>query len=221
MMKRVFTKKSIVCIFICICVLSVVAVAISANDTNSLFFKWGELEKQGAVAYSDSTSLAFQGDTIAVSKQELDLLTRRHELQGDDNSADLAKDYLLKREAMYQIALQNGCTVTDQEVADYIDSIKTSFQKAENYDDFQAFLDGADMTIDEYWDSQYEVLKKELVVNQYVQPLQQALWENANIEAGTEEAQQLWQEEYDRIAENYIANDHVVECSGDESTVVS
>ena len=64
------------------------------------------------------------------------------------------------------------------------------------------------------------MIKKELLVNQKVQPLQQALWENVNIEAGTEEAQQLWQEEYDRIAENYIANDHVVECSGDESTVV-
>lgn len=209
-MKRVFKKKSLVGILGFICVLFIIAVAILASDAHSLFFKWGKLEKQEAISYSDS--LAFQGDTIAVSKQELDLLTRRQELQGDDNSADSAKEYLLKREAMYQLALQNGCTVTDQEVADYIDSIKTSFQKAENYDDFQAFLDGADMTMDEYWDSQYEVLKKELVVNQYVQPLQQALWENADVEAGTEEAQRLWQEEYDRMAENYIANDHVMKC---------
>jgi len=202
--------KSLVGILGFICVLFIIAVAILASDAHSLFFKWGKLEKQEAISYSDS--LAFQGDTIAVSKQELDLLTRRQELQGDDNSADSAKEYLLKREAMYQLALQNGCIVTDQEVADYIDSIKTSFQKAENYDDFQAFLDGTDMTMDEYWDSQYEVLKKELVVNQYVQPLQQALWENADVEAGTEEAQRLWREEYDRMAENYIANDHVVEC---------
>lgn len=214
MMKRVITKKSIVCILMCICVLFVAVVAISASNVSSHFFQWGKLENQGAVSHFDS--LAFQGDTIAVSKQEFDLLTRRHELQGDENSADSAKDYLLKREAMYQLAVQNGCTVTDQEVADYMDSIKASFQEAENYDDFQAFLDGAEMTMDEYWDSQYEVLKKELVVNQYVQPFQQALWENANVEAGTEEAQRLWQEEYDRMAENYLANDHVVECGENE-----
>lgn len=119
------------------------------------------------------------------------------------SSKENALNYLVRRETLYQAAVDKGYSVTDKEAQDYVDKQIEAFSpssNAVNYGDFEAFLKGTGMTLEEYWQSQYDTLRKELVTSKYLEKLRTDFL----MKTKSKDPQAAWQEEYDKMTKKLI-----------------
>ena len=77
-----------------------------------------------------------------------------------------------KREALYQAAIKNGFTVTDEEIKSYLDELKKTLEQADNKDDVLAIISKFDSE-EAYWAFEYTVYQKDLPIQKYVASLEQ------------------------------------------------
>lgn len=81
-----------------------------------------------------------------------------------------AISYSLQHEALYQKAIQEGYSVTDDEVYAYLDKLKKFINTAENKSDAKALIAQFDSP-KEYWQHEFEVYKKDLPIIKYSERL--------------------------------------------------
>lgn len=212
--------------FVCILTLFVVCLCMSCeyaenntdnSDNLDLIKKVGQCERP--LTDSEKGKIILKGDSISIFEGELEQVTERCKLTGKENPEKHAKEYLLHREALYQIALAAGYSVTDDEVYANIEKQKKDFHEVDiNPEEVNAYFEGMGMTIDEYWDTQFDTLKKEMISDQYVRSLKdqfaeeqfakgykKTLWHN-NIKKD-------FQAKLSKIEDDYIASDHIKDIS--------
>lgn len=171
----------------------------------------GKLEKefQQKQSLRSGNDVYMRGDNIVIYKSEVDLIAGRWAVVGYKDGEERAVQYLLKREALYHEALRRGCTATDEEAQEIVDDQCETTKKADNYDEFQAFLETADMTDEEYWQSQHGLFKKELIISRYTEPIRAAYAEEKGLQPADNEAWEGWDEYLQKIADKLIKQDHV------------
>ena len=120
---------------------------------------------------------------------------------------------MLRREALFNLAKNNGCEVSHQFVLDEIQRTKDLLNGEEvaGAENFTSFLEGTGMTFDQYWDSQYDVIKKDCSIDQYFATFIDDFMEENGFDGWTQEAQAQWQRYTAQIADAYIESDHVVD----------
>lgn len=155
--------------------------------------------------------LKFEGDTIRITKRDFDRVAAKKALYGDKNAAAHTREELLQREALYQMAVKAGYTVSDEELSAYMEQFKEDMRTATNADEFAAYLEGAGLTMDEYCQLFGWTYRQDMVLTAYFEPLRQEFLQKNNLSPGIEEANTRWSEEFTRMAEEYIAADNVVE----------
>lgn len=171
----------------------------------------GKLEKQFRQQQSlrSGNDVYMRGDNIVIYKSEVDLIAGRWAVSGYKDGEERAVQYLLKREALYHEALRQGCTATDEEAQDIVNSELENGKMSTNYDEFKAFLEAANMTDEEYWQSQKELFKKELIISRYTEPIRKAYAEKKGLQPAQNEAWEGWDEYLQKIADKLIKQDHV------------
>ena len=171
----------------------------------------GKLEKQFRQQQSlrSGHDVYMRGDNIVIYKSEVDLIAGRWAVAGYKDGEERAVQYLLKREALYHEALRQGCTATDEEAQAIVDDQRESTKKADNYEDIKTFLETANMTDEEYWQSQKELFKKELIISRYTEPIRKAYAEKKGLQPADTEAWEGWDEYLQKIADKLIKQDHV------------
>lgn len=107
-----------------------------------------------------------QGD---ISKEEMEYTTYFYMQQGydEEEAKSKAKEYLTEREELYQKAVDAGYSVTDEEVEEYLDSLKELIYSSENGEEQLAISMNYFENEDEYWDYEFLVYQKNLVIQKY------------------------------------------------------
>lgn len=208
-MKKPVYKPISFCLLIAL--FFVFAYQTSAASSENIFYKMGTLEKS-AQTYGVQHA-AFQGDTIVIDAEELRVLTEKKKLIGKTNAEELAVQSLLKREALYQLAVAAGYEAADEDVLAKIDEIKAVYNNPNTMgrEDITAWAAGAGMTPDEYLDSLYNQYKKELTTNLYTEPIYESYAAERGIVQWSYEEYEPWQEYLMQIASDYIEQDNVVD----------
>lgn len=196
----------IIIFIVCLCMPSVYAE--NNSDNLDLIKKIGQCERP--LTDSEKGNIILHGDSISVFEGELQQVAERNKLTGNDNAEKRAKEYLLHREALYQKALAAGYNVTDDEVYAMIEKQKNDYHTVDlNPEDVNAYFEGMGMTIDEYWDSQFDNLKKEMITNKYVSSQKAKFAKENSISEWNDDTRNDFQVEISKIADTYIASDHV------------
>ena len=93
----------------------------------------------------------------------------------------------MERNALYVAAIQNGFSVTDEEIQEWLTELRTMLEN-DTTGVYQAALDGFDSE-EAYWAYEYEVYRVDLPIQNYVSSLQQGInviSEHGNYNSDTE-----------------------------------
>lgn len=216
------------------CMSDVSAEDSKVDNTSEKISSVAEIEKEYAENLeSDSDEIAAKGKNIVIYKSELDLLTDKAVAIGgtsEEEAREYELNYLIKRETLYYNAQKNGYNVTDNQVKEYIDEQKELLNNVEGADDFLHYINSLGMTVDEYWDSQFESTKKDLLISDYLNaekkkiadandlPFYPTYVSEGTIDSGSEtvvsqsdyeKLESLWQEAYQEMLDKLIAEQNV------------
>lgn len=165
--------KPIILTLIVLAVLgTAVAFGLPALDRMERLRMAGELEKakQEAIANGQEYVVA-RGNNIEIMNPEVDRIVAGYEMLNSPKGRDDAIAFLAKRAALEAEAIRQGYSVTEEEVQDYINLQLEMGKNASNYHEFAEFLEGAQMTAEEYWQGQYDILRQELIYGQMLTDL--------------------------------------------------
>lgn len=170
--------------------------------------KWGQAERKIMNQKMAGNEIYAKGKTIRINRKEVEIITARYALEGNENGEEAAYKYLVRREALHQIAVKNGYTVSQQEAQEYVNGIKEDFESMSDTI-FSAYLEGMGMSVSDYWDSQYEILKNELLTDKYLKVEKEKYAKAHKIVEWTPEEWAGWQKFLDNMAQQYINSDDV------------
>ena len=120
----------------------------------------------------------------------------------EQDAKEHAVDHALKRESLYQAALENGYEVTDEEVNEYLKELKNSSKSEDNKEAFQYEINQFESEED-YWDFQFRIYKKNLPVIHYVENMEMKFFED-HPESGIDE----WNEYFGEYEKQLVEDQH-------------
>jgi hypothetical protein len=133
----------------------------------------------------------------------------------EEDALAKAQEYARERNALYVAAIENGFTVTDQDINNYLKEMKEEINSSRSVDqDLYAYIGTEDEycvfeiadygTEDEYWAFEFEVYKMDLPIQNYAKSLEsQYKADNASISDDLE-LDQMWTEEYENIKQELV-----------------
>ncbi len=82
------------------------------------------------------------GKNTVITNSEIEQTTKYCMMSGfsEEDAKTQAIAQIKEREALYQAAVQNGYSVTDEEVWEYLNKLKESINEAENKEDVMAII---------------------------------------------------------------------------------
>lgn len=183
-----------------------IAIPVFAGSQYSELFKnWGQKLKEYSDKENTETEQLQPQNMIMLSEEDIQLATSFYELQGYDEASARteAETYLLEREALYQEAIKNGYTVTDEEVWTYLDELKKIIGSAENKEDAYAIMSAFDSE-DEYWAYEFKVYQKNLPIQNYVKSLEAQFYEEYSNSEKTKGIEQTWEDYFEDYKQELV-----------------
>ncbi|MDD3361495.1 MAG: hypothetical protein PHW34_07480 [Hespellia sp.] len=154
----------------------VLALTKAHHSSSSLMAEWGMKLRDfaGGKEEQDTSKVYAQGEHATVTQDEIEQAKQFFITSGlsESEAEEKAISYSMEREAMYEKALQEGYDVTDEEVDEYLNELKSMMSTAENKTDIEVLISQFDSE-EEYWQYQKEVYRKNLPIQKYVSDLQQ------------------------------------------------
>lgn len=170
MRKKFFSILS-VCLLLCLLGISAYA---DCNHDISDVDEWGN-SIQGYVdtiighdeAIEESLSMP-EGKEIILPQAEIDMAEDFYISSGcgEEEAEKLAVKYVKEINALYQEAVANGYTVSEQEIREQLEQLKSQYQTAENKEEIRTFIDKFENE-QAYWDFLFEMYKKDLPIQKY------------------------------------------------------
>lgn len=168
---------------------------------------WGDsiqkyVDKVGGADEAIEKSLKPAADgRIVLPQAEIDMATDFYLISGyrEKEAKELALQYVKEVNALYQEAIANGYTASDQEVEEFLKVQKRQYEQAENKEEVYAFMDRFESE-QSYWEFQSEVYKKDLPIQKYNAAREREFMEK-QIAGGTAdglEFQDKWEHEFQR-----------------------
>ena len=146
-----------------------------------------------------------------ISKKNIEFLADSMIQAGDERSREKIIEALAEREqrkqANYLKAIEEGFVVTDEEIEKAIEETKEEIKGTSAEMEIEAFCEGAGITIDEYWNRQKDVYRKNYLIQKYMRKCQEDFSESSKEEEGFSGD---FAEEFERISEENIEEFGVV-----------
>lgn len=145
------------------------------------------------------------GKDSLITNSELELSTKFYLLStNDEDEAKIeAKKFVKEHTALYAKAITEGYTVTDQEVYDYLETLKVTLSDAENREDIEQLIQ-AYGSEDEYWEYMFQVYQKDLPIQKYVADLEQKYAKKMNLDRESTEFNEFWDTEFETIKSDLV-----------------
>ncbi len=138
---------------------------------------------------------------IVLPQAEIDMAEDFYLISGyrEKEAKELALQYVKEINALYQEAIANGYTASDQEVEEFLKEQKRQYEQAENKEEVYAFMDRFESE-QAYWEFQSEVYKKDLPIQKYNASREREFMEKqiAGGSADSLELQDRWEHEFQR-----------------------
>jgi len=173
-----------------------------------MFFKIGQIEremldKSKTLALEDDVYL--ETDDFIIRKSMIEARTEQSDISGllRGDSEETSVKYQLKHETLYAEAIKQGFTVTEEEVRNLLNSEIENSRNSVNFDEVtKPFLEGMRKTLEEYWETQYDMRKQEIVISKYYDSLRETFY----FENGYENYDETLKEVFDsgRFTENHF-----------------
>ena len=149
------------------------------SKEGSIMSAWGKILKvYSEKVYSENEEVEkpeiyMLGNSAQITEADIKQGTELFVLSGMDReqAREEAIKYAMKREALYEEAINNGYTVTDEEVRAYLEELKEAINSADNKEDALQVIKAFDSE-KKYWDFEFEVYKKDLPIQKYVESLE-------------------------------------------------
>lgn len=217
-------KKRIIsaCIVAAACGLLAAPAAADGNRGVSDVEKWGDsIQKYTDTVINHDKAIAeslepAEDGKIILPQTEIDMAKDFYLSAGygEDEAESLALQYVKEINVLYQEAISNGYTASDEEIREHLDKLKEQYQTAENKEEMQAFMDKFENE-QAYWDYQFEIYKKDLPIQKYNAAREKEfLEEQASGNGQTERlaAQEEWEDEFEYEKKAAVeASDFVVQ----------
>ena len=193
--------------------------AYASSETSHQMKEWGEILRDSfSLSHTDknavlqSDNIYAEGKNAVVSNQEIEQATKFYMLSGldEDTAKEQAIDYTMQREALYQAAIENGYSVTDEEVNSYLDELKSTINEADNKDDVDAVISQFDSE-DDYWNYEFSVYKKDLSIQSYVHDLEQKFNQQSTLSTNSlnsKEGNDSWSQSFEQIKNNLVKEEN-------------
>lgn len=181
--------------------------------------------KKSVATYS-TVEYAAKGNNIVIKKSDLDYYVQRAMLLGEtdiEKATEYELNYLVRRAVLYNQAINKGYKVSDSEVDSYInEQIGTS--KLVNDDTYSDYLKKMGMTSERYWNSQFDSLKIDLSISDYLAAEKKKIAKENNLQvsdennvvvisesdADYEKLEKLWNDYYENLVRNLIDEENIV-----------
>ncbi len=219
MKKQTKVLLSIIAVILCVGGITM-GVFAQADPTNNKMRQLGEIDKQQGLLQTNSLdSAAYTGEHIEVMKADLDRFTKRVALTTED--AAEAEEIALKAVALREIfcyrAEEAGIPNDDEKFKTWFEAYRSSIENSTNYEDFLAYVEGMDLSADEYWvwAETDPSIRHEWYSNLFVEKLEEDFAEQCGIEKGTEAYNDKWIEYLSAYKEEAYANEHLKKSTGD------
>ena len=206
------------------------AIESTCNSNDDVIYELGRLEKKYLSEYNNKC-IAVKGNEITIYKEELDYYTNRA-LKLSDNNYQVVRDkelnYLIRKEVLYNQAVKKGFVANKNEVSNYINEQKVLIMQADNREDFNLYLEALDMTSDEYWSYQFEKIRIDLSIANYLDNEKKKLAKQNNLKyydnstyilslsdsneeyLEYEKLNKLWEEEYENLVNELLIKENIV-----------
>ena len=172
----------------------------------------GDWESQGL----SGKDIAIRAEHFAVPESRVEMITKQLELTGTPAAREQAIKTITQKYSMYCAALLSGCSVTDAQIKTKIEENKKTFGALESRDEaYAAYLGGLGMTNEAYWDSQYEQIKIQLVMQRFLEGSKEAFLAEKNA-AGADpiEALDQWDAYWENRQEQILAGENIQVLTG-------
>lgn len=139
---------------------------ISKVDAITGIKSMGELFREQK-ASQDNDTVAIGGNNITITEKEIEDKVDVYLQTGDMNAVDSAVQHLLERKVLYNKAISEGFSVSDEELDTEIEKLKEVSKKAENYSEYEEFINGYGGE-DAYFDDMKEDYRISITINKYL-----------------------------------------------------
>ena len=174
------------------------------SKEGSIMSAWGKILK----VYSENEEVEkpeiyMLGNSAQITEADIKQGTELFVLSGMDReqAREEAIKYAMKREALYEEAINNGYTVTDEEVRAYLEELKEVINSADNKEDALQVIKAFDSE-KEYWDFEFEVYKKDLPIQKYVESLE-VMYKAKDAKLSEQTVQTDYEEDFNSFFEKY------------------
>jgi parvulin-like peptidyl-prolyl isomerase len=116
----------------------------------------------------DNSPIVLQGENISITENEIDLKTKAYKLNKNDKSELAALKHLLEQKVLLNKAIKLGYLVTEEEVDNEIEAVKKAVRDAENYSEYENFMNEYNGGEDAYWVDIRDTLKDKMIINKYL-----------------------------------------------------
>ena len=214
-------KKKIIITVLVISIASVISVkSFASNSVTEKFTNWGKTLKEYVIQQRTQTpsssnekvsknDIYMVGNKALITKSEMELSQKFYEISGSDKETakQEAEEYLKQENALYVKALEEGYTVTDTEVHEYLKTLKQTLSKAENHKDVENVIK-AYGSEDEYWEYMFIVYQKDLPIQKYVSALKEEYTQKRGTCLTSEEFKKDWDSKFEDIKSDLVKEEN-------------
>ena len=189
---------------VCIVLVLITILSISSYATSSssvIMSDWGKTLAENSKDMQSEDIYAV-GKNAIVTNKDVDQAVEFYMLSGMDeqNAKEEAVKYTFQREALYQAAIENGYSVTDEEVWEYLEELKDTINHADNKEDAIAIMSQFE-TENDYWNFEFSVYQKNLPIQRYVHDLEESF-----MQSSVEENE--WDQYFEQMKENLVLKEN-------------
>jgi hypothetical protein len=172
-----------------------------AKDIDSYYSKDGDMEN--LVEKLDDDDIFEMGKNIIISNDEVAQYEAFYENAGEDDALAKAQEYARERNALYAAAIENGFTVAEEDIKNYLVDLKEEIKSSLSEDEYQE-LCAKYGTEDDYWAFEFEVYKINLPIQNYAKSLESEYKATNSSITDDLELDQMWTEEYENIKQKLV-----------------
>lgn len=202
--------KYMICAFCLILVIGIGGNIYAQQSGVSIMKNWGAIlnKNYSNTKAADSEDIYAKGKNGVVLVSDIKQAKEFYLLSGmtEEQAEQEAVDYAYKREALYQSAIANGYSVTDEEIWDYLNELKEFAKTAGNKEEAEAVMKQFPSE-DAYWDFQFTVYQKNLPIQNYVKDLEKIFMETEQYSVENEDLQTGWNKKLEEIKTELVAEE--------------
>lgn len=215
MKKKCKLTVSIIAVLVCVCAIAVGAFA-SLDPVSNTMQRLGEIDRKND--HPQTAGVAYAGDHITISKSEIEQFKARFLLAGEPS--ETAESAALKAIAIREIfcyrAEEFGIVRDNELFLQWLSDYRSSVESASNKDDFYAYVEGMQMTPEEYWawaETSTEI-QNEWYSSLFIQKLQEDFAAEHELEIGSPEFYEKWVEYFSAYKDESYDKEHIHKVSG-------